>query len=275
MTAAHRASAPPGGFPMPELPDVEVFCQDLESTFLRKPINGVVTLDKTMLWNTTPQKFRSVLTGNQIRACKRHGKYLFAELTGDDSLGMHFGMTGRLKRLKEGDKPPAHARMVVHFQNGDSLAYTSVRKLGRVFLIKDIGAFIRKRRLGPDALDVDFDEFYSIFRNRRGAVKTMLMDQALLAGLGNVYADEILFQAGIRPTRSCDRLSTKEWERMFRMMKKVLPAAIGKRAQRDQLPKAYLTPHRKAGTKCPRCGSPLKSSTVGGRTTFFCPRDQR
>ncbi|HEX5410732.1 MAG TPA: DNA-formamidopyrimidine glycosylase family protein [Terriglobia bacterium] len=260
---------------MPELPDVEVFCKDLKSTSLRKPIKSVPTLDKTILWKTSPQKFRSVLKGNQIRVCRRHGKYLFAELKGDGSLGMHFGMTGRLKYLKEGEKPPAPARIVVEFEDGHCLAYTSVRKLGRVFLVTDIATFVRKRQLGPDALGVDFDTFHSIFRSRRGAVKATLMDQALLAGLGNIYTDEILFQAGIRPTRTCDRVSSKEWQRVFRLMRKVLPAAISKRAQRDRLPNSYLTPHRKTGAKCPRCGSPLKNSTVGGRTTYFCPREQK
>lgn len=260
---------------MPELPDVEVFCQDLKSASLRKPIKSVASLDKTILWKTSPQKFRSALKGNQIRACRRHGKYLFAQLKGDLSLGMHFGMTGRLKHFKGREKPPAHARILVEFEDGHCLAYTSVRKLGRAFLVKDIEAFIRNRPLGPDALDVNFATFYSIFRNRRAAVKTTLMDQALLAGLGNVYTDEILFQSGIRPTRSCDRLSSKEWQRVFRAMRKVLPAAISKRAQRDRFPNSYLARHRKAQARCPRCGAVLKSSTVGGRTTYFCPRDQK
>lgn len=260
---------------MPELPDVEVFCRYLKSTSLRTPVKSVASVDKKILWKTSPQKFRSVLKGNQLRACRRHGKYLFAELKGDNSVGMHFGMTGGLKYFKEREKPPAHARLVVQFQNGDQLAYTSVRKLGKVFLVDDIEAFTRKRKLGPDALDVDFDTFYSTFRNRRGAVKTTLMKQDLLAGLGNVYTDEILFQAGIHPTRSCHQLSSKEWQRVFRVMRKVLPVAIRKRAERDRFPKSYLTPHRKSGAKCPRCGARLKSKSVGGRTTYFCQREQK
>ena len=260
---------------MPELPDVEVFREYLQSTSLRQPIKNVASVDKKILWKTSPHKIRSALKGNQIRACSRHGKYLFAELKSGDSLGMHFGMSGGLEYFKEGDEPPAHTRMLVQFQNGHHLAYVCVRKLGKVFVAKDAESFVRSRKLGPDALAIDLDTFHSIFRNRKGAVKPALMDQGAVAGLGNVYTDEILFQAGIRPTRRCDDLNSRDWQHVFRVMRKVLPTAIKKKAQPDRFPKSYLTPHRHPQSRCPRCGKRLENKRVGGRTTYFCPRDQK
>jgi len=200
---------------------------------------------------------------------------VFAELDGNNFLGLHFGMSGSLKYFKDGDDAPPHTRVLVQFENGYHVSYISVRKLGKVFVVKDVEAFIRKQELGPDALAVDFDKFHSIFQDRRGSIKTALMDQGALAGLGNIYADEILFQSGIRPTRRCGNLSSEEWRRVIRVMRSVLRAVIRKRAQPNRFPKSYLTPHRDPEAECPRCGSQLKHRKVGGRTTYFCHNEQQ
>lgn len=260
---------------MPELPDVEVFRQYLDSTSLHQPIESVLRVDRNMLWKISPRKFRSALKRKQIQSTRRHGKYVFAELKGGGSLGLHFGMSGSLKYFKDGDDAPPHTRVLVRFENGYHLACISVRKLGKVFVAQDVEAFIRKQELGPDAMAVNFETFHSIFRSRRGCIKTALMDQKVLAGLGNIYADEILFQSGIRPTRRCGKLGSEEWRRVFRVMRTVLRAVIRKRAQPDRFPKSYLTPHREPKATCPRCGSQLKHKKVGGRTTYFCPSEQK
>lgn len=260
---------------MPELPDVEIFLQYLNSTSLHQRIRNVPSIDKNILWKVSPAKIRSALKGNQIRGCTRHGKYVFAELGKNNILGLHFGMSGDLKYFKDGNKAPAHTRVLLQFKNGYHLAYISVRKLGKVFVVREAEAFIREQQLGPDALTVDFDKFQSIFRDRSGYVKTALMNQGALAGLGNIYTDEILFQSGIRPTRKCRKLSSEEWRRVFSVMRTVLEAVISKRAQPDRFPKSYLTPHRNPEAQCPRCGTQLKNRKVGGRTTYFCPNEQK
>lgn len=259
---------------MPELPDVEVFRQYLNATSLHQQIQEVRSLDSNILWKTSPARFRSVLNRSELQETIRHGKYLFARLSRNGYLGFHFGMSGSLKYFKHGDQIPEHTRILICFGNGYHLAYVSVRKLGRLFIANDVPTFVKKQYLGPDALAVDFRTFRSIFENRQGSVKTFLMNQHRIAGLGNIYADEILFQAGVRPTRACHQLSAEEWQRIFRIMRSVLNAVIKKQAQPERFPRSYLTPHRSLKKKCPRCGVQLKRVKVGGRTTFYCPRHQ-
>jgi len=163
-------------------------------------------------------------------------------------------MSGSLKYFTDGDDAPPHTRVLVQFENDYYVSYISVRKLGKVFVVKDVEAFIRKQQLGPDALAIDSDTFQSIFRDRRGSIKTALMNQEVLAGLGNIYADEILFQSGIRPTRDCRRVSSEEWKRIFGVMKRVLREVIKKGAQPDRFPNSYLTPHRESKALCPGAG---------------------
>lgn len=259
---------------MPELPDVEVSRQYLDSTSLHQPIDKVVSLDGNMLWKISPAKFRAALKGNQLEETARHGKYLFAKFNHIGFLVFHFGMSGTLKYFKDSSKTPAHTRMLIRFKNDYHLAYVSVRKLGRLFIAEDTKTFIGKQRLGPDALAIDFGTFRSIFGNRRGSVKTALMNPKAIAGLGNIYADEILFQAGIRPARECTELRTEEWQQVFRTMRTVLKAVIKRQAKPDRFPSSYLTRHRSVGEKCPRCGKQLKRLKIGGRTTYYCINDQ-
>lgn len=259
---------------MPELPDVEVFRQYLNSTSLHQQIHEVMSLNRDILWRISPAKFRSVVVRSQLRETTRHGKYVFARLDCNNYLGFHFGMSGSLKYFKDGDKAPAHTRMLVRFANGYHLAYISVRKLGKLFITKDVRTFIEEQQLGPDALASGFNTFQSIFKKRGSSVKTALMNQQAIAGLGNIYADEVLFQAGVRPTRKCSQLSAKEWRNIFRTMRTVLNAVIKKRAQPDRFPGSYLTTHRNAGEKCPRCNRQLKRVKIGGRTTYYCRKDQ-
>ncbi|MEJ2009052.1 MAG: DNA-formamidopyrimidine glycosylase family protein [Acidobacteriota bacterium] len=259
---------------MPELPDVEIFRQYLDSTSLHQQVQKVVFLNRDILWRISPAKFRSILDGKQFQGSARHGKYAFAGLDGNGYLGFHFGMSGSLKYFKAGDEIPVHTRMLIRFVNGYYLAYVSVRKLGKLFIAKDVGTFIGEQQLGPDALAIDTRAFQSIFQNRRGSVKTALMNQQVLAGLGNIYTDEILFQSGIHPTRKCSQVSGKEWKLVHHTMRTVLNAAIKKRAQPERFPASYLTSHRNAGEDCPRCGTQLEIMKVGGRTTYFCPNDQ-
>lgn len=259
---------------MPELPDVEIFRQYLDATSLRQPIDKIVSPDTIRLWETSPRKFQPVLEGNQLHKTMRDGKYVFAGLNGNNCLGFHFGMSGSLKYFKHKVQRPSRMRMLVRLRNGSYLAYVSVRRLGKLFIAKDVKTFVERRRLGPDALATDFHTFQSIFQNRSGSTKTPLMNQQAISGLGNMYTDEILFQAGIRPTRKCTPVDSKEWQPIYPTMKTVLNAVIKKRAQPERFPRSYPTLHRSPGEKCPKCGTRLKNKKVGGRTTYYCPGHQ-
>lgn len=259
---------------MPALPDVEIFRQYLDSTSLHQQILKVALLDRSILRKISPDKFRSALKGNLLRKSTRHGKYLFVRLRGNNFIGLHFGMSGSLKYYKDKSEMPAHTRTLLQFRNGYNLAYISVRKLGRVFATDSVETFVESQQLGPDALSIDFDIFLSVFQDRKGTVKSALMNQPAPAGLGNIYTDEILFQAGVRPARKCSQLARKDWETVYHTMRTVLKAVIKRGAQSERFPGSYLTPHRDRREKRPRCGTRLKNKKVGGRTTYYCPSHQ-
>ncbi|MGZ5148432.1 MAG: hypothetical protein ACXWI6_00225 [Burkholderiales bacterium] len=152
--------------------------------------------------------------------------------------------------------------------------------IGRVGLVEDAAAFIADEKLGPDALDrrFDFDAFKTAVRGIERNVKSVLMDQGIISGIGNIYSDEILFQARIDPDKRMDKLALAQLERLFLKMREVLKTAIARGAGSEQfigrMPQGSLLPERRKGGRCPRCRSPLKVFKVGSRTAYCCPRCQ-
>ncbi len=140
--------------------------------------------------------------------------------------------------------------------------------------LEDVDEYLRKRGLGPDALDISLSQFRELLGTHRGAVKTILLNQKLIAGIGNIYADEILFRARINPATQVSALKEKKVAKLFRATRDILKKAIEAKADMDRMPKSWLLPHRGKGGKCPRCGRELKSATIGGRTAWFCAHCQ-
>jgi len=134
---------------------------------------------------------------------------------------------------------------------------------------------LQRRGIGPDALDVGLSEFKTIFRTHRGAVKAILLNQQLIAGIGNLYADEILFRARMHPAIAAVSLSDKDLRRLFRATRYVLERAIALKTDFNRLPKSWLLTHRGKRGRCPRCGRALKSATIGRRTSWFCAQCQK
>jgi formamidopyrimidine-DNA glycosylase len=194
-------------------------------------------------------------------------------LDSDDCLVIHFGMTGFLKYFKNEEKEPPHDRLLISFANGYHLAYDSQRKLGQMTLVEDFDRFIEEKGLGPHALapQLDFDAFKKIAAGRRGSIKSLLMNQAVIAGIGNIYADEILFQARIHPKSPADTLSDKRLRHLFAARKRVLKTAIAHQANPRELPRSYIIPRRSSDRRCPKCRRLLKKTTISGRTTYYCP----
>jgi len=262
---------------MPELPDVEVFKGYLDATALHQEITDVAVRSRQVLGNVSSQKLTDHLEGRRFESTRRHGKYLFVHLDSGRWLVLHFGMTGFLKYFKAMDDEPAHARLLVNFANGYHLVYDSQRKLGEVDVTEDIQKFIEKKKLGPDALDpdLDFDAFSKAFFKSRAMVKSALMDQQLVAGIGNIYSDEILFQAGVHPRTKVARLGEEEKRTLFDAMKEVLQVAIEHRVNSEEFPSNYLLPHRRKGEECPRCHGEIDTIKISGRTAYYCPRCQQ
>ncbi|MGD8742828.1 MAG: DNA-formamidopyrimidine glycosylase family protein [Granulosicoccaceae bacterium] len=260
---------------MPELPDVEVFKKYLDATALHQRIAHVHVESPALLVDTTPQGLGRALKHKSLQSTRRHGKYLFIALNGSGWLVLHFGMTGKLKYFQSREDTPDYTGLLITFENGFHLAYIAPRKLGMIALVESPGSLIRDRHLGPDALELSKKEFIELASRHRGMVKPWLMNQAIIAGTGNIYSDEILFQAGIHPRRALSELDNGSLKQLYKSMRTVLESAIKARAQPDQMPSTFLLHYRKKGGRCPDCDALLANLKAAGRTAWFCPRCQK
>jgi formamidopyrimidine-DNA glycosylase len=261
---------------MPELPDVAVFKQYADATALHQEIAAVEPRAWRIL-TVPPGKLRARLIGRSFTATRRHGKHLFLALDDGGWLALHFGMTGRQAYFKDENGAPPHTRLLIRFTNGYHLAYDSQRMLGEVGPIENPEAFIKEKGLGPDALDpaLDADAFHGAVAGSRAAIKSALMDQGRLAGIGNIYSDEILFQAGLHPRTRASDLDKGRTARLLRTMRNVLRKAIAKKADPERFPRTWLIPHRHDGGECPRCGGRIRKLEAAGRHGYYCPRCQQ
>src|SRR5213080_4621143 len=260
---------------MPELPDVETFKRYLDATSLHQRIIGVDVRSAYVLKGISAHELARRLKGHCFESSRRHGKHLFVRADGDLWLRLHFGMTGSLQYFERKRQAPKHARVLFVFANAHRLAFEDQRKFGEIGLVKDVDEFLKKRGLGPDALDISLSQFQEIFVNHRGAVKAILLNQKLIAGIGNIYADEILFRARIHPATQVSALKEKTVAKLFRAARDIWKKAIDDKADMDRMPKSWLLPRRGKGRKCPRCGRKLRSARIGGRTAWFCAHCQK
>jgi formamidopyrimidine-DNA glycosylase len=259
---------------MPELPDLAVLKGYVDATALYQEIEGLPICNPAILENTSCRELEKALSQQAFQATDRHGKWLFLALSNARHLVFHFGMTGDLAYFKDWDQEPAYDRLLISFDNGYHLAYLSQRKLGEVRIIQEPEDFIAQKELGPDALSLSLDCFKERLADRRGMLKSTLMNQEILAGIGNVYADEILYQAGFHPRTRVSQLDADGLERLYYTMKEVLRAAIECQAEPEQFPARYLTRERHSEGVCPICKTELQRVNVSSRTAYFCPNCQ-
>jgi formamidopyrimidine-DNA glycosylase len=256
---------------MPELPDVEGFRRVLADNATGRAIERIDAPDRAMLRNAIPQAFGRALRGHSFEEPARHGKWVLAPAGGPVVL-MHFGMTGLLAWAEEGGERHRHDRIVFSCDGGE-LRYRNMRRFGGIWLARDrneVGELLGS--LGPDAESVDRLGFDALLERRRGGVKAALMDQTLIAGLGNLLVDEILWRA--HPRKQGRALGRRHRDALFAAMEETL---------RDSIPTARVPPAEgwltqvrdRRDASCPRCGARLRKSTVAGRTTCWCPRCQR
>lgn len=258
---------------MPELPDVEIFRRSFEATSLRSRIEEVKVLDASLIRGDS-KALRQTVRGQTFRRGRRHGKFLFGELSGGGAVRFHFGMTGFLRCFREAKDAPPHARVVFQFRNRRQLAFDCQRKFGHIGLVPDIEDFLAEKKLGPDALAIDLDTFRQAVSEKERPLKAALMDQSRLAGVGNVYADEILFQARAHPEAVAAHGSASRLRKLYHAMHKVLEEAIAAQADPRRMPAQWLLPHR-GEAACPRCKGAMKRKKIGGRTTWFCENCQK
>jgi formamidopyrimidine-DNA glycosylase len=258
---------------MPELPDVEGFRRYLAKHAQGRRITRVEALDRELVRNRSAQALGRALEGARFRAPRRHGKWLIAP-AGDVEVLLHFGMTGLLRWAPDAAGRHEHDRIVFVCEGGE-LRYANMRRFGGIWVARD--ARERERvtgPLGPDAAGLDRDAFLALLDGRRGSVKAALMDQRLLAGVGNLLSDEILWRARVHPRTAVGSLAAARRGRLY----EALRAAVAESSRYGRVPhgERWLTRVRdERSPSCPRCGAGLRRATVAGRTACWCPRCQR
>ncbi|MFF8906202.1 Fpg/Nei family DNA glycosylase [Streptomyces olivaceoviridis] len=259
---------------MPELPDVEGFRRVLDTCATGRVIHRVVVRDAGVLHGVGPRGLRDALEGRRLTEPERHGKWLLAHTGDGPTVLLHFGMTGRLLCGDPDDAVEPHDRVLFTLSDGRQLRYRDQRKLQGLWLAHDDREVARRlERQGPDALAVSREEFETALAARRGHLKTVLTDQSVLAGLGNLLADEILWRARLRPDSRASDLAQADRRRLYTHMRRTLRDAVAAGCVPPR--GSWLTGHRDDPDPiCPRCGSPLRRSRMAGRGTVWCPRCQ-
>ncbi|MEN3203464.1 MAG: DNA-formamidopyrimidine glycosylase [Atribacterota bacterium] len=259
---------------MPELPEVEVLRKELEPILTGKKIVEVSILDPRL------RVQRESLEGKTILPLKRLGKYLIVPLKEGGYLVVHLGMTGQLEATPE-NVPHKHQRACFVLSSGTYLSFIDSRKFGRIFFLEEYQTLQEKLGVDPLSPDFTFLRFLSLLRGTK-RLKDFLLDQRKIAGIGNIYASEILFRACLHPRRSVASLSSEEKERLFTSILAVLKEAI---AAKGTTIRDFRRPSGEGGnfqdllsvygkTQCPRCGTPIVREVISSRSTYFCPRCQ-
>jgi formamidopyrimidine-DNA glycosylase len=258
---------------VPELPDVEGFRRFLGRRASGRTVRRVDVPDVELVRNRATRDLNSALDGHRFGSPRRHGKWLIAPV-GEVDVLMHFGMTGALTWSSTDADRHVHDR-VIFVCDGGELRYNNMRRFGGVWLAENGDERTAVTGpLGPDAAVIAQEEFASLLTSRRGAIKAALMDQRLLAGIGNLMSDEILWRARVRPTVSVQKLDVRRKKRIF----EALRAVVSESSRYGRVPHGarWLTRVRDdRAAACPRCGSPLRRGTVAGRTAVWCSRCQR
>ena len=274
-------------FNMPELPEVQTIVDELRPQLLGRFFTGLEADWPPALITASLPHFRTRLIGQRILEVQRRGKYLLFSLSSRDVLLIHLMMSGQLFIVPSYEPCDRHTHIRFLLDDGYELRFRDARKLGRVYLVADPDEVLG--HLGPEPLADTFtlSRFRTLISRRRGRLKSLLLNQRFLAGLGNIYADEALFAARLHPLRTADSLTEQEVERLYRAIQGVLIRAIAARGTTlDDA--AYQRPDGRAGNyqdqlqvygregrPCPICGTPIQRIVVGGRGTRFCPHCQR
>lgn len=245
---------------MPELPEAERARREIERT-LNREIVAVDDADSYVCRPHAPGEIAAALRGRRLTRAHRRGKFLWVE-TDDDGpeLGLHLGMAGRIAV----DEPPAPGpwdRFVLEFAGGGRLALRDKRRLSRAVLEPDYS------HVGPDAGEVDLETFKARVGRGTAPLKARLLDQAPVAGIGNLLADETLWQARLSPRRPAGELDDAELKRLWQALRAAIAAAI----RLGGVHTGTIIAHRRGGERCPRDGTAMRRDTVGGRTTWWCP----
>jgi len=290
---------------LPELPEVEVTRARIHPALVGRRILSVHTTAKSYFFLTPPARLRSLLAGRRVLDLERVGKYLVAALDDGRRLVLHLGMTGQLfsegvssvrllsataraslaPEAQPGFVPDAHTHLWIAFEDGGpAVIFRDTRKFGKVLLLEPGEKTVRLERLGVDALVATGADLFAAAHKRKVPIKNLLLDQSVIAGAGNIYADEALFLTGVRPTRGARRLTRKECDTLVGALQQVLRrsietggSSISDYVAPDGRDGAYQDERRvyaRTGEPCHNCATKIRRVVIGQRSAHYCPRCQ-
>ncbi len=270
---------------MPELPEVETIKNELLPHIVGRRVTAVTLFWEGIVKQPSVEEFYSRLIGQRLTGLARRGKYLLFSLNSGEVLIIHLRMTGSLLIGQDSSEPPKYTRAIIHLDKDINIFFRDPRKFGVMRLVADASSVVGK--LGPEPLEAEFTAqvLVQLLAKRLAPIKALLCDQFLIAGIGNMYADETLFAARIHPLRQGGSLSSEEVERLQRAIQRVLWLAISNKGASVD---TYFRPdgtlgtahfqfrvaHRLGGELCPVCGTPVERIVVRNRGTYFCPKCQ-
>ncbi len=269
---------------MPELPEVETIRLDLEAALVNDSAESFEVFDRHLMSRREEERASKAVLGKSWKRFCRKGKYLWVELEGGSRLVFHLRMTGQI--IVDEEQSREKPRMLIRFKSGRVLGLYDQRRFAEVWVLRPGEAWRSRNPLGPDALnDLTREEFIALVKGRTTRIQPLLMDQRRLSGVGNIYAQEALFKASIRPTRPGYRVTEKEASLLYGTLQETLKTAISYRgsSSRNYLDangaqgsaQTLHAVYRKGGKPCPRCRGILRATRVGGRGSVFCPRCQK
>ena len=272
---------------MPELPEVETVRRGLEKLILGKKISSVEIRYPKMI-KTDLDQFQKEVPGQEIQSMGRRGKYLLFFLT-DKVLISHLRMEGKYFYYPDQVPERKHAHIFIHFEDGGTLVYEDVRKFGTMELLAPelLDAYFVSKKLGPEPTEQDFDLeiFRGALKRSKKPIKSHLLDHTVVAGLGNIYVDEVLWRAKVHPSRTSNSLSAQEARKVHDQTIEVLGQAVEKGGStirtytnafgEDGTMQEFHQVYDKTGEACSRCGAIIEKIQLGGRGTHFCPKCQR
>lgn len=267
---------------MPELPEVETIKNELSPHVIGRTITNVTLLWEKMLRQPSADEFYSGISGQKITGLSRRGKYLVFQLEEGSYLIIHLRMSGSLLIGKS--EPPKYTRAIIHLDDGSNIFFCDPRKFGKLQLVKDSNIVLCKLGIEPLTSAFTPEVLHSILKKRKAPVKAILLEQNLIAGIGNMYADEALFASGIHPLRPANSLSQAEVTRLHNAIQSVLKKAISNKGASVN---TYFRPDGEKGTAhshfnvahlsgkpCPACKTPIKRIRIRQRGSYFCPKCQ-
>ncbi len=269
---------------MPELPEVETVVRALRPSLRQRTIIGVRNYWPRHIDRPSFEELQQRAIGRAIVDVDRRGKYILMPLDDGQTLIVHLRMTGHLAVVDSAEKPDSHTHTIFALDNDQELRFRDTRKFGRVYLVDDADEVVGK--LGPEPLEAGFsaEVLADLLSNRKRMIKPLLLDQHMIAGIGNIYADEALFDARIHPMRGSDTLSPDEIVRLHAGIVKVLEMGIAREGasistyvkpdgQKGDMQNAVMV-FRRTGQPCPVCATPIERLIVGQRSTHVCPNCQ-